>query len=133
MNILKEIKNKKIMLIDDDESIRDALSTFFLYEGIRIDALGTAEEGIEALKRKPYDVLIVDYTLPGMDGLSFLRKARTMCPDAYKVLITSLGSDEISQAAREAGSDEFIQKPITMDLIKSALSHMMNKPVAGRG
>ena len=55
--------------MDDDEWIRDSLTLYFCSEGCHLLALGTAEEGMELLKRENFEIVITDYRLPGMDGI----------------------------------------------------------------
>jgi DNA-binding NtrC family response regulator len=133
MNLFEEIKDKKILLIDDDESIRDSLSMFFQGEGIRIDTLETAEEGIKALEKQYYDIIITDYKLPGMDGLSFLKHIHELCPDSFKIFLTTYGSKEEFTAATQLGVDEYIVKPFTTKLIKDALSRILSKQRSDSG
>lgn len=121
------LQDMRILLVDDDESIRDSLSMFFEGEGIRIQTLGTAEDAIEVLKQQSYDVIITDYRLPGMDGLAFLKHVRTLCPDAFKILITAYGGYEVLIAIAGLGVTEYIEKPFSARLIKDALSRMMEK------
>jgi DNA-binding response OmpR family regulator len=66
----------KILLVDDDEWIRDSLGLFFEAEGCDMLAFETAEEGMEAVKKQAYDIVISDYKLPAMDGLEFLRRVK---------------------------------------------------------
>ncbi|HVN70958.1 MAG TPA: response regulator [Desulfomonilia bacterium] len=127
MNLFEEIRDKKILLIDDDETIRDSMSMFFLGEGIPIDTLETGEEGIKALEKQHYDIIITDYRLPGMDGLTFLRRIRELCPDSFRILITAYRSKEVLAAAARLGADEYIEKPFTTKLIKDALSRYVER------
>jgi len=121
MSLFEEIRDKKILLVDDDESIRDSMSMFFLGEGISIQALETAEEGIRALEKHSYDIVITDYRLPGMDGLSFLGRVRELCPQSYKIFLTAFGSREVQAAAARLDVDEYIEKPFSTRLIREAL------------
>mgnify|MGYP001304304658 CR=1 FL=1 len=121
------IRDKKILLVDDDESIRDSLSMFFLSEGIHIETLETAEEGLEAIKQKHYDIIFTDHRLPGMDGLTFLRHLQNLCPNTFKVLITAYGGYDMLITAAELGVNEYIEKPFTTKLIKNALSKLMER------
>ena len=121
------IKGKKVLLIDDDEWIRDSLGMFFKSEEMHIDALETAEEGITALSRQRYDIIITDYRLPGMDGLKFLKRVQESNPDSFKILITAYGSREVISAAAELGVDEYIEKPFTTKTIEDALSRLISK------
>ena len=95
MDLFNKLKRMQMLLIDDDEWIRDSLSLFFEGEGCHLLALETAEEGIEALKKQDYDIIIADYKLPGMDGLDFLSRIQESHPDVMKVLITAYGSEEV--------------------------------------
>ena len=103
MDIFNRIKNMKILLIDDDEWIRDSLSLFFQAEGCNLLTFETAEEGMEAVKQQVYDIVISDYKLPGMDGLEFLRRVRENQPNVFEVLITAYANCEIVKEAKENG------------------------------
>lgn len=125
MNSFDQIKDKNVLLIDDDEWIRDSLKMYFSGEGIEIETVETAEEGIKALEKHHYDVIIADYRLPGMDGLGFFKHIQGSSPKILKILITAYGSNDVVKAAAEIGVDEYIEKPFTTKLIKDALSRLM--------
>ena len=127
MDLYSKLKDMKLLVIDDDAWIRGSLSLFFEGEGCHIRALETAEEGIEELKVQDYDFIIVDYKLPGMDGLEFLRRIRDDHPYAGKIFITAYGSNEVVSKAKELGVHEFIQKPFTSESIESSLARLMDK------
>lgn len=130
--MLEVLKDMKILLVDDDESIRDSLHMLFLSEGIHIDTLETAEEGLAAVKDRAYDIIITDHRLPGMDGLTFLRHIQTLCPAAFKVLITAYGGYDMLISAAELGVNEYIEKPFSSRLIMNALSKLIERK-NGRG
>ena len=64
MNLFSKLRKMKILLIDDDEWIRDSLRLFFEAERCQLLTLETAEEGLVALRENTYDIIIVDYKLP---------------------------------------------------------------------
>lgn len=113
------------MLIDDDEWIRNSLSLFFETEGCYLLALETAEEGMKALKMHAYDIIIVDYRLPGMDGLEFLRRIQGSHPDTMKILITAYGSRELVSEGERIGIQDIIEKPFTTKTIEGCLSRLI--------
>ena len=125
MNVFNKLKEMKILLIDDDEWIRDSLRLFFESEGCHITALETAEEGMEELKNQTYDIIIVDYKLPGMDGLEFLKLVKASHPHAMTILTTAYGRKDIFLAARKIGIKDFIDKPFTTQTIEESLARLM--------
>jgi two-component system response regulator HydG len=72
MNPFENLKKKKTLLVDDDELIRDSLSIAFKKKGFLLQTAETAEEGLQALKREAFDIIISDFKLPRMNGLEFL-------------------------------------------------------------
>ena len=115
----------RILLIDDDEWIRDSMKLFFESEGCHLLALETAEEGAEAIKRQAYDIIIADYRLPGMDGIEFFRHLQKLHPNVIKILITAYGSEEVVSEATELGIQDFIEKPFTSETIERSLSRLI--------
>ncbi len=124
-NLFVKLKDLKILLIDDDEWIRDSLSLFFAGEGCSLDAFETAEEGIEAIRKNTYDIILTDYRLPGMDGLKFFGRIQRWCPHAIKILITAYGNRELYALAHEVGVNDYIEKPFTTDSIEEVLSRLL--------
>jgi DNA-binding NtrC family response regulator len=127
MYLFDELKHMKTLLIDDDEWIRDSMSLFFEGEGCDLLAVETAEEGMEKLNREDYDVIIVDYRLPGMDGLEFLNRIRDSHPNALTLLITAYGSREVFSQAFKLGVQGFIDKPFTVKTLEDALTRLIKK------
>jgi DNA-binding NtrC family response regulator len=125
MDLLTQLKHKNILLIDDDEWIRDSMGSFFDSEGCLFQAVETAEAGFDALRVRDYDIIITDYRLPGMDGLSFFNRIRTSHATAIKILITAYGDDTLADQSVDAGVSDYIQKPFDMRDIEDALSRLM--------
>ena len=127
MNLFSKLKKMKILLIDDDEWIRDSLSLFFESKGCHLRALMTAEEGMGALKREDYDIIISDYRLPGMDGLKFFTRISGSHHDTIKILITAFGNEEVISEAKRIGIEDIIEKPFTTTNIEESLSQLIEK------
>ncbi len=125
MDLFSALKRMKILLIDDDEWIRDSLSLFFESEGCHLTALETAEEGLEAVQKQNYDIIITDYRLPGMDGLDFLKRIQEFNSDPIKIVITAYGNEAVVAEAGKLGIQDFIEKPFTADIVEGALSTLI--------
>ena len=127
MDLFNKLKSMEILLVDDDEWIRDSLSLFFESEGCHLTALETAEEGMEAIKKQAYDILVTDYRLPGMDGLEFLRHIQDTQPHIMTVLITAYKSEDVVSEAVKLGIQDFIEKPFTTKTIEESLTRLLKK------
>jgi len=127
MDMFSKLKDKKILLVDDDEWIRDSLSLYFGTEGCHMMTVETAEEGMELLKQQGYDIILIDYKLPGMDGLTFSKKIQEMYPDTKKILITAYKTKEVVSEARQIGIQDFIDKPFTIHTIEDSLSRLIQR------
>ena len=125
MDLFSKLRSMKILLIDDDEWIRDSLSLFFEGEGCRLLALESAEQGMEALKGQAYDIIIADYRLPGMDGLEFLKRIQETHPHAMKILITAYRDEVLVSEAIRAGIQDFIEKPFTTRTVEESLCRLI--------
>ena len=125
MNLFGKLREMRILLVDDDEWIRDSLRLLFESEGCHLIALETAEEGLEEINRQAYDIIISDYKLPGMDGLEFLERVNCSYPDALTMMITAYGSRDVFLKARETRIQEFIDKPFTIQSFEDSLSRLI--------
>ncbi len=125
MDLFTKLRSMRLLLIDDDEWVRDSLRLFFESEGCQIVALETAEEGLNATMSHNFDLIIVDYRLPGMDGIEFIKHLPANQAGTLKVLITAYGSEDLFLKAKQSGFNEFIPKPFTTEIIEESLKRLV--------
>jgi DNA-binding NtrC family response regulator len=125
MDLFKELRKMRILLIDDDKWIRDAMAMFFEGEGCHLSVCETAEEGLEALKSHDCQAIIADYLLPGMDGLEFFRRISETHRGVLKILITAYGNQMIFSEAESIGVESVIEKPFTVEILKQSLARLL--------
>lgn len=125
MDLFTKLRSMHLLLIDDDEWVRDSLRLFFESEGCQIIALETAEEGLNVTASRHFDIIIVDYRLPGMDGLEFIKHLPANQADTLKVLITAYGSEDLFIKAKQSGFNEFVPKPFTTQIIEDTLKRLI--------
>ncbi|MDW7773089.1 MAG: sigma-54 dependent transcriptional regulator [Desulfobulbaceae bacterium] len=108
-----------LLIIDDEESIRESLSGILADEGFVPLTASTAEEGLELLDRKVVDLVLLDIWMPGMDGLEALEEIRKKS-DIPVIMISGHGTIETAVQATRNGAFDFIEKPLSYD--KTVLS-----------
>ena len=82
----------RILVIDDEEGVREGLRTLLQTEGVAVETAATAEDALRRLEQKPFDVMFLDLNLPGADGLSILPSLRQGTPPADVVVLTGYGT-----------------------------------------
>ncbi len=119
-----KLNKMKTLLVDDDEFVRDSLALMFESRGCFLKAVESAEEAVDVLDNKSFDIVITDYMLPGMNGIELCRQLNKTRPRPKMILVTAYGSRAVEDEACAAGVDEFIEKPITSETLKLSLSRL---------
>jgi two-component system response regulator PilR (NtrC family) len=104
-----------ILVVDDEEIMREILDALLAREGYRVTLAATGEEGVEQARSKPFDLAIVDVMLPGMGGLAVLDELKKIDDELPVVMITAFASVETAIAAMKRGSFDYITKPFKND------------------
>lgn len=104
-------KKGSVLVVDDEEIMRDVLETVLSSEGYRVDLAKTGEEGLESYSRRSYDVVLLDVSMPGVGGLSTLEEILKLDNEASIVMITAYATFETAIAAWEKGAIGCIRKP----------------------
>ncbi|MGA9994284.1 MAG: sigma-54 dependent transcriptional regulator [Pyrinomonadaceae bacterium] len=110
-------KKGSVLVVDDEEIMRDVLETLLSAEGFRVDLAKTGEEGIEAYGRRAYDVVLLDVSMPGMGGLRALEEFLKMDAEAVVIMITAYATFDTAIAAWERGAIGCIRKPFQNEQI----------------
>jgi two-component system nitrogen regulation response regulator NtrX len=104
-----------ILIVDDEPGVRSALGGVLRDEGYDVDAVESGEACLDRLTRQPYDVVVLDVWLPGMDGLATLARMRERQIDAQVVIISGHGNVESAVRAIKMGAFDFVEKPLSLD------------------
>jgi len=120
MNVIPSHESKAtVVVIDDDIQILELVDLVLSKRGYQVLAASTAIKGMEIIAEQLPELVLLDYMMPGMDGLSALREIRTRFPDSYVVMFTGKGSEQIAVELMKGGASEYILKPFNnRDLIE---------------
>ena len=123
-NISRELNGKRILLVEGEPWTRDSLSLslFLRVEGCSPHVAASATEAMAALSAGCFDLIICEYWLPDMDGLSFLKLFGDCHPGTVKILTSSYMSDQAMGEAKRVGIHDMIRPPFSMDMLGRALS-----------
>ena len=124
MGKVKQFENFRILLVDDDDFIRDSMEMYFGSINYVFHTVGSAEEALLRLKEQEYDVIITDFRLPGMDGLEFLNQLVRMNNRARKAFTTAHGNPQVFAKARDLGVERIIEKPLSVEKVEEFLSQL---------
>src|SRR5436190_1226936 len=111
-----------VLVVDDEEIMRDVLETLLSSEGYRVDLAKTGEEGLDAYTRRSYDVVLLDVSMPGIGGLRALEEFLKLDPEAVVVMITAYATFDTAIAAWEKGAFGCIRKPFQNEHITSTVA-----------
>ena len=105
----------RVLLVEDEGGLSQALTEIFKKNRINIDAVLTGTNGLEYAESKIYDVIILDIMLPGIDGITILKTLRENHNNVPVILLTA--KDEVSDkiAGLDAGADDYLTKPFSTD------------------
>src|SRR5438094_8903034 len=104
-----------ILVVDDASEIREGLELLLTSECYGVSSAETGESGLVKLEEKPFDLLLLDVSLPDRNGLELLREIRRRDPHLSIVLITAYGSIDMARQAFKSGALDYITKPWSND------------------
>jgi len=103
---------KNILVVDDDEMMRSFFASVLKEEGYSVEAAGNGKEGLEALNRSDFDLVLTDLRMSGISGLELMREGRRVRPGARWVIVTAFGSIGNAVEAMRAGASDYLTKPL---------------------
>ena len=120
-------RRSRILVVDDEYSVRDSLASWFRKDGHDVVAAGNAEEALDMLRADGVDVAIVDIKMPGMDGVELQKRIRELDPSLAVIMITAFASVDTAVRTLKQGAFDYVMKPVDPDelshLVRRALEH----------
>jgi len=117
----------RILVVDDDQIIRDSLSEFLRLEGYQCQGASSFKDALKELEKQRYNLVIADVNMPGADGFELLRVIRKNYPEIVTIVITGYGTIESAVEAIKMGAYDYLTKPIVDDEIRIIVKRAMEQ------
>ena len=110
-----------ILIVDDEESVRDSLFSWFIEDNYRVECAESAKKALSILESANFDIILADIKMPGMDGLEMLRRIKSLKKDSIVIVITAFATVDTAVQALKDGAFDYVTKPFDPD----DLSHLI--------
>jgi two-component system response regulator PilR (NtrC family) len=117
----------RILVVDDEQSMRELLSIMLRKEGYEVVTADNGEKALKAVQNDIFDLVITDLKMPQMDGMTLLKAVKESSPDTIVIIITAFGTTEGAEKARLLGAYDYIGKPFNNDEIKLVIQNALEK------
>jgi DNA-binding NtrC family response regulator len=114
-------KKISILIVDDEESVRDSLYNWFIEDGYRVEVAENANKALSLLESDSFDIILADIKMPGMDGLEMLRRIKLLKSESIVIVMTAFATVDTAVQALKDGAFDYVTKPFDPD----DLSHLI--------
>ncbi|MEW6600701.1 MAG: sigma-54 dependent transcriptional regulator [Nitrospirota bacterium] len=121
--------DKKLLIVEDEETLCESLKRVLSKEGYVVDTVNNAESALSMQQERTYDLIVTDIILPGMTGIELIRKIKEDNPEQIVVVMTAYASLETAVEALRAGSYDYIVKPVMHEEIKQIVKNAISQKV----
>jgi DNA-binding NtrC family response regulator len=119
------MKKQKILVVDDDSSMRLAVAESLEICGYNVGVAGNGADALAMFKKDRFNLVITDMRMPGLTGMDVLTGVKSLSSGTPVILITAYGTVSTAVEAMKAGAAEFIMKPFSLDDLESAVEHVL--------
>jgi len=116
---------RRILIVDDELSVRSSLGEWFREDGFDVELAEDGEAALRAMDKGPYDIVLLDLKMPGMDGIAVQKRVREIDPEANIIILTAYASVQTAVEALKLGAFDYVTKPVDPDelsiLVRNAL------------
>jgi DNA-binding response OmpR family regulator len=122
-----------VLVVDDDPIVREVLSTYLLRAGFEVAEAGDGESALQALEARHPDLVVLDLTLPRIDGLEVFRRMRAVRGDLPVVMLTARGEESDRVLGLEVGADDYLTKPFSNRELVLRVQSILRRVAASPG
>jgi DNA-binding NtrC family response regulator len=119
-------KQPRILVVDDDETIRTTMKAILQDEGYSVDLAGTGKEAIQKTSEKNYNVALLDIRLPDMEGVELLKLLKDGVPRTRKIMVTGYPSMQNAISALNKNADAYLLKPVDVEKLLATVKQQLD-------
>jgi len=119
------VEHARILVVDDDENIRNSLATILRDEGYTVDLAMSGSEAIKKTESTAYNAALIDIRLPDMEGIELLTRMKDTVPKVRKIIITGFPSTENAIDAVNKKADAYILKPVDLEKLLDVIREQL--------
>jgi DNA-binding NtrC family response regulator len=127
MNLKKNEQSVTILIVDDELSVRDSLTKWFIEDGYKADSAADAEEALKKLKPGVWDIIFLDIKLPGMDGMELQQRIKGIDPNATIIMITAYATVDTAVKSLKEGAHDYVTKPVDPDYLSHLVANVVKQ------
>ncbi|MDP3478557.1 MAG: response regulator [Desulfoprunum sp.] len=117
----------KVLLVDDEVDFLTTLAERLEARGLKVTTLTRGEDAVATVEAQSFDLIVLDLSMPGIDGLETLKRIKAKQPDAEIIMLTGQGSIKTSIEAMKLGAEDFIEKPVNITELMDKISEAKDK------
>jgi two-component system response regulator PilR (NtrC family) len=117
----------KILVVDDDQGIREFLEIMLNREGYDVICADNAIKALNRCKKEKFDLILTDLKMPKVDGIDFLKAAKDVCPETMVILMTAYASPETAVSAMKEGAYDYVEKDFNIETLKEIVRTALDK------
>ncbi len=127
--LLNYISMDRVLVVDDNRDLGELTSEILEERGFKVNIAFDGESALARIKQEPYDLMILDYRLPRMSGLTVLERTLRIRPNLKTIMISAFGDDSTRARAQELGAYGFLDKPFKIDGLVKVAKKALNKGI----
>jgi len=123
----RDMFKERILVADDEQSMREFLDIMLKKEGYKVSLASHGEEVLKLAERDIFDLILMDIRMPKLDGISVLKKVKSLSPETIVIMITAYASADTAIKAMKEGAYDYVTKPFKVDEIKLIIKNALEK------
>jgi len=113
--------SEKVLLVDDEKDFLEAMSERMKSRDMEVTTASSAKEALEKIEHENFDAIVLDFQMPGMDGMEALKSMKTKQPESQIILLTGYATVEKTVEAMKIGAADFLEKPADLEILSQKI------------